>query len=195
MNREQYLIQATKRLAKAIFKPAGIEVPTDVKVTCGFPVSGGAGSRKRTIGQCFNRAASKAGVNEIFISPTIADTYEVLGTLIHELVHAVDDCVNGHTGEFVRMAKAVGLTGKPTQCGAEKGTELWDKLEAYITKHGEYPHEELMVGSKKQTTRMLKIECPCCGFKVRASRKVIEDMNSEHIQCWVCGETRLQIGG
>ena len=175
MNREQYLIQATKRLAKAIFKPAGIEVPTDVKVTCGFPVSGGAGSRKRTIGQCFNRASSKAGVNEIFISPTIADTYEVLGTLIHELVHAVDDCVNGHTGEFVRMAKAVGLTGKPTQCGAEKGTELWDKLEAYIAKHGEYPHEELMVEGKKQTTRMLKIECPCCGFKVRASRKVIEE--------------------
>lgn len=195
MNREQYLIQATKRLAKAIFKPAGIEVPTDVKVTCGFPVSGGAGSRKRTIGQCFNRASSKAGVNEIFISPTIADTYEVLGTLIHELVHAVDDCVNGHTGEFVRMAKAVGLTGKPTQCGAEKGTELWDKLEAYIAKHGEYPHEELMVASKKQTTRMIKIECPSCDFKVRASNKVIEEMDTEYIQCWSCGETHLLIGG
>jgi len=195
MNREQYLIKATQRLAKSVFAPAGIEVPSDVKVTCGFPVSGGAGSRKRTIGQCFTRASSKAKVNEIFISPTIANTYEVLGTLIHELVHAVDDCENGHRGAFVRMADAVGLAGKPTQCGAEEGTELWTKLEKYIAKYGEYPHEELIVKSKTQTTRMIKIECPCCGFKVRASRKVIEEIDPEHLQCWSCGETSLQIGG
>ena len=194
MNRESYLINATKRLAKSVFAQAGIEVPSDVKVTCGFPVSGGAGSRKRTIGQCFNREASKAGVNEIFISPTISNTYEVLGTLIHELVHAVDDCVNGHRGEFVRIADAVGLVGKPTQCGAEEGTELWTKLEKYIAKYGEYPHEELMVETKTQGTRMIKIECSC-GFKVRASRKVIEEIDPEHLQCWSCGETSLQIGG
>jgi len=177
-------------LSKSLFTKNGQTVPADVRVSCSLPSRRAFGKRKRTIGQCYPRSCSSAKVNEVFVSPTIDESIQVLATLVHELCHAIDDCKSGHGKDFVKIARAVGLEGKPTQCTAVEGTPLYDLLANYVKRWGEYPHSKIDVTkqTKKQTTRMIKIECECCGFKVRASRKVIQEIEDEHFNCWSCGE-------
>ena len=55
MNREQWLENATSILRDGLFKQRGYEIPRDVKISCGFPPTGGT-SRKMTIGICFSRS-------------------------------------------------------------------------------------------------------------------------------------------
>jgi hypothetical protein len=52
-------------------------------------VSFGYGAKRESakiLGQCWKREATEDGVNHICISPEIADTAEVLATLLHELI-------------------------------------------------------------------------------------------------------------
>lgn len=172
LTREQWLRGAVDLLNERVFKPAGYETPSDVKVSCGWPSAGGVGSRQATIGQCFNRASSSNGVNEIFISPRLSDPIKCLDVLAHELVHAIDDCKSGHKGEFRKMATAIGLEGKMTSTVA--GEELAKRLNAISEFLGEYPHGELSANGKKQGTRMKKIACDSCDFAFRASQKQID---------------------
>lgn len=187
-SREEWLQAAVRELQADVFTPAALEIPADVKVSCGWPSSGGVGSRKMTVGQCFNRASSKAGINEIFISPTQNDSVKVLDILAHELIHAIDDCENGHKAAFKRMAVAIGLEGKMTSTVA--GEELEAKLRSIVEDMGEYPHEELSVSNrKKQSTRMIKVECEKahCDFSFRASRKQIMHIDFEEKGCLIYG--------
>jgi hypothetical protein len=175
--REQWLNAAAELLGDKVFQPVGFDIPSDVKVSCGWPSSGGVGSRQATIGQCFNRASSSNGVNEIFISPKLSDATKVLDVLAHELIHAIDDCKNGHKGAFRTMAKAIGLEGKMTATIASP--ELLERLNAISEFLGEYPHGELSANGKKQGTRMKKISCNSCDFAFRASQKQIDSIDFE----------------
>jgi len=171
-SRERYLMDSVKLMNDRVFKQSGYEVPKDVKVSCGFPASGGrTGSKKMTVGTCHNRASSKAEINEIYISPTQADSLEVLGILAHELIHAIDDCENGHKGLFRTIAVDIGLTGKMT--ATTIGDKLKIKLQSIIAELGKYPHAEVSTGNKKkQGTRMLKHVCEHdCGASCYQSAK------------------------
>ena len=157
LTREQWLNAATELLNDKVFQPVGFDIPKDVKVSCGWTSSEwedalcGTGSRQTTIGQCCSRAASSNNVNEIFISPKLSDALRVLDVLAHELIHAIDDCQNGHKGAFRTMAKAIGLEGKMTSTTASP--ELLERLTAISEFLGEYPHGELTANGKKQGTR------------------------------------------
>lgn len=169
MNREQWLLSATDEL-KALFKQIGEEVPSDVKVSCGFPLGYRAGSKHQAIGVCHPRSHSESGVNEIFINPNQDDSLRVLDVLTHELIHAIDDCKSGHGAEFRRMALAIGLTGKMTATVASP--ELEEKLKAILEKIGDYPHAKIEATRKKQSTRMIKHVCEHdCGAIIYQSRK------------------------
>jgi hypothetical protein len=199
LNRETWLKMVTTEHLSKLFKQAGnYIIPEDVKVSCGFPPSGNRGTKQKTLGVCFNRASSVNGINEIFISPVLDDTSRVLDVLIHELIHAVDDCVHGHKGLFKQIALAVGLEGKMTATVA--GEELQKKLKAIIDVVGEYPHSELKLSGKKQTTRNIKLACNCCEFSFRTSRKNIELMEQKaweftdcNIVCPACEHGSLDI--
>ena len=187
ITREEYLAKATKELGRLVFKPAGYELP-ETAVSCSWP--GGRSDRKKTIGQCWPRAASAAKVNEIFISPMIEDSADAIDILAHELVHAVDDCQNGHKAAFVKICKDIGLTkGKPTSAGA--GEELRATIEKIVTKIGQYPHKKLSAGShiKKQTTRMIKVECGDCGAVFRMSRMWANEVRS----CPCCQSENVEV--
>jgi len=172
-NRETYLNKAVRELNTRVFKRAGYEVPSDVKVTCGWPSKSATSRKSRRIGECWPRSVSAAGVNEIFISPTIADSVDVLDILAHELIHAIDDCVNGHRAPFKRIALAIGLEGKMTSTTA--GEELKATFEKIVAKLGEYPHATMdFTNRKKQSTRLLKLECFSCEAIWRMSRKWAE---------------------
>ena len=191
VTRENWLIMATDKLNNGVFKQHGYEVPQDVKVSCGFPASGGrTGAKHQAIGTCHNRASSKAGVNEVYISPTQDDSIRVLDVLTHELIHAIDDCEHGHKGLFRTIAVDVGLEGKMTSTHA--GKELTAKLEKIVKELGEYPHAEVSTANKKkQGTRNIKVECSSCGFGWRASQTMIDRMTNA--TCNGCGSDTLTI--
>ena len=80
----------------------------EVRVSCGWPVRGGVARRRTVIGQCFPPSLCKDGTPQIFISPRLADSIDVLGTLLHELLHASVGCQHGHKKPFSQAARKVG---------------------------------------------------------------------------------------
>ena len=167
--REEWLNRAVESLREHVFEPVGEVVPP-VRVSVGWPKGG-----RKVIGQCWKTDAADDEVSQVFISPVLSDPAEVLETLVHELVHAVDNCESGHRGEFRRIALDVGLAGKMTSTHA--GPELLIKLMAVSEELGEFPHAALtpaLSGVKKQGVRMLKVVCPDDGYIVRTTQKWLD---------------------
>jgi hypothetical protein len=102
INRERWLLRGIDAL-RPLFADHDYQLP-EVMVSCGFPSTG---KRSRHVGQCWSRSASDRAVNQIFISPVLHEPVAVLDTLVHELVHAMDDCHSGHGKNFRRIAMAV----------------------------------------------------------------------------------------
>jgi hypothetical protein len=177
--REAWLEAAVVRLGR-MFKEFNIEIPA-VKVSVGWPSKGGLAKRNKVIGQCWKGSVSEDGVSQIFISPTHDNEIRVLATLVHELIHAWDDCESGHKGEFARVAKLVGLQGKMTATEVLVGTALWNTLDAIREDMGEWPHsalntEEMDKQRPKQPTRMIKLVVRGCDcqYTVRTTQKHID---------------------
>jgi hypothetical protein len=159
---------------RPLFNVAGIEPPEDIAVSCGWPSKNARRRRAQRIGECWRAECSQAGRPEIFISPVIADPIEVGHVLVHELIHAaLPDA--GHRPPFKRAATNLGLTGKMTATVPTEG--LRRQLAELTERMGEpYPHALLDPGAdlQKQSTRLIKLECPACGYVIRTTRKWIE---------------------
>lgn len=190
--REQWLESAVLQLrplldeVKDVFlgderEPAsgGRDLPA-VRVSVGWPSRGGTASKGKVIGQCWKSVVATDGVAQIFMSPILGDdVVKLLGVLLHEIIHAWDDCEAGHKGRFARTARALGLRGKMTATVVEVGSELFDELTVIAEGLGEYPHailrfEEMEKQRKSQPTRMLKLECPEDGYIVRTTQKWLD---------------------
>ena len=169
LTREAWLLFAVGHIAP-IFNEAGYAVPR-VRVACAIPATSKRGS---AVGQCWPTTRSEDLVNEIYISPVHSDPVEVLDTLTHELVHAVDDCQHRHGKEFKEIALAVGLQGKMREASA--GPQLRLRLQSIatvmITELGPYPHAKLSVGGAmyESSRKPARAECPRCKFKVSMLR-------------------------
>jgi hypothetical protein len=177
-NREAWLQLAAEAMTPWLQEVEDVEVPK-MWVSIGFP--GGRSKKSTTVGQCWSRGSSEDGINHIFISPVRGTeaSVEALGTLLHEMIHAADDCQSGHTKNFIRIARAVGFIPKWTS-SSNRSPELTERLEGLVERFGPLPHGAL-VGevaadqAKKQGTRMLKLEAPCCGYLVRTSQKWVDE--------------------
>ena len=188
--REEYLQKAKDELNDRVFKQAGYEIP-EVKIACSWAL-GTADKNKKTLGQCVPRSWSKANINEIMIMPTVDDSEQVIDTLAHELVHAVDDNKSGHGAGFRKICLAVGLNGSSQMRYACAGDELKQTITEIVKDIGLYPHSELQIHKRKrQTTRMLKVSCTECNFSYRTSRKNIGMM--ANTICNGCGSDSLEI--
>lgn len=183
--RESWLMEAVDHVTElfAQTKEDGepVSVPP-VHISCGFP----AGNVRKTIGQCWKAESSEDGVGHVFVSPVLKDPVEVLGVIIHELCHAIDNCQSGHKGRFRKLAVQMGLEGKMT--ATHVGDALAGLLKPIVQTLGEYPHPALNLSAapvKKQTTRMVKAQCKevieggersgeTCGYLVRTTHKWLE---------------------
>jgi len=200
VTREEWLQRANDIMRVELFKPAGYDLPEDVQITVGYPLGYRSSSKMQTVGQCFPRKASSAGVNEVILNIKLGSTSEdkkeirentetVLDILVHEDSHAIDDCQHGHGPEFREIATSVGL------CGPMRSTKATDELKQFfidkvISEIGEFPHRALTANRKKQSTRMLKVACSHeCGFQFYTSRKQLNDIN--YVECHGCGELGL----
>jgi hypothetical protein len=202
ITREEWLHLAIEAL-RPRFEEIGFPLPEKIHVSVGF----GYGAKRESatiLGQCWPTTLSEDGLNHIFISPEMNDAARVLDVLIHELVHAADNCKNGHKGDFAKFAKKLGLTGKMTATVAT--AELAETLRELSKAIGPYDHAKLYTmgapikpkedpkdspeepeepeapaapsGPKKQGTRMLKVacnsECECGGYVVRTTARWLE---------------------
>ena len=181
--REEYLVASDTLLNKYVFNAEGINsIPSNVVYSCSFATTGNRiGAKHITLGQCFDPACSSDKVNfQIVITPLLDDVLKVLATQVHEKIHKIVGLACGHKGAFPRMCKTVGLEGKPSATHA--GSKLKETLQEIADELGPYPHSALDTSErKKQSTRMVKCECPECGMVVRASRKALEN-GPPH--CW-----------
>lgn len=171
--REEWLKWLTHSL-RPLFSQHGAEIPQKVRTSCGWPSRLAMSKSKRRIGECWSDKRSADKHHEIFISPTLSEPIHVAETLVHELVHAVVGIEHGHKTPFRRLALAVGLEGKMTATHA--GQELRNLLDRLTTEAGPYPHGEVSFDQeeKKQSTRLLKVECPGCGYVVRVTQKWLD---------------------
>ena len=80
MTREEWLNAGLTNLRPWFRDRAGVEIPSDTRVSVGFP---GGGSARKRIGECWARRMSKDNVNEIFINPTLSDPVQMLDVLAH----------------------------------------------------------------------------------------------------------------
>lgn len=180
LTREEWLMKGSEVILPWI-KSAGGGATPKFRVSVGWPLGGRAKQKKggggsHRIGECFCCSCSKDGTHEIFISPELDQPLNVLDVLTHELIHAFVGIKAKHGAEFKVVAVKVGLTGKMTATVA--GAELEGKLLELAEKLGKYPHASLGTGGDrlkpKQTTRLIKLECPGCGYTVRTTQKWID---------------------
>jgi len=174
--REQWLNNAVTSV-RGIFHANGFPIPDHVRVSCGFP-SKRARSLYRNVGEHFSPDASEDATHQIFISPVLDDSVEVLGVLVHELTHAVTG--SSHGTEFKHCARKVWLEGSLTQ--TKVGAQFRSNFAPILESLGIYPHAKLNVASsyKVQGTRMIKATCHEdngsltggeCGYTIRLSNK------------------------
>jgi hypothetical protein len=172
VTREEWLIQASKLLAKELFTPVGLKVPAKLRVSVGQPF--GRGSKGSAIGQCWFPESSADAHHELFVSPTLSDPLRILDVLTHELLHAALPLGTGHRGKFLRGCALLGLEGKPTATVA--GSDLAKTLKRLRRQLPRLKHGALSAasGPRKQGTRQLKCECPKCGYIARTTAKWLE---------------------
>jgi hypothetical protein len=168
--REDWLRRATDLLRPA-FLQRGAQLPAHLHLSVGFPSVGALRRKAPRVGECWSPQASRDGAAHLFLSPLLSEPVEVLAVLVHELVHAAVGTAAGHGPVFRRLALALGLRGKMKATVA--GPELGAQLEQLHRELGAFPHAGLLdLGLRtKQSTRLLKIDCPECGYTARTTAK------------------------
>ncbi|MCP4900014.1 MAG: transcription elongation protein SprT [bacterium] len=173
MTREEWLMFGISQLRDE-FRANGAPVPRKIRASCSWPSKGALAQKKRVIGEAWSSENSGDGTFEVFISPVLKKPVEVLGTLVHELVHCAIGIDQKHNSRFRALAVRMGLEGKMT--AAVAGDELAKRLRVIAKDAGKYPHAELVHSNapKKQGTRMLKLQCNECGYTVRTTQKWVD---------------------
>lgn len=166
MNRETWLLAAASELRKLF--PTEYFIP-EFHVSIGLP-SGGC--HNLTMGETFSNDTSNDGLCSVFISPKFDDPIKVLRTLLHEMIHVENNCLDNHNRRFAKIAREVGLAGPPT--ATYTTPELRVKLQKLSRKLGPYPHSAMsFVNEKTQKTYLKKLQCSC-GYLIRTTQIQID---------------------
>src|SRR5215471_9917303 len=164
LERQQWLEHAVEAL-RTRFADVGYTIPQKIRVSIGWPkraASCGA------IGECWATEASSDRHSELFVSPELTEGGRILDVLAHEMVHATVGTGAGHRKPFKQCALKIGLVGPMRTTTA--GPEFVAWAETLFKRIGPYP-AGFLTYTPRQSTRMLKCECPTCGYVARVSHK------------------------
>ena len=154
--REEWLMRAVEEFAD-ILGPKGLGVSKEtseplvdaVRVSIGYPRRRRFADKNCLGGDCLPASISAANVHEIFIPPTVYDTYSALRVLEHAISHVVLD-------SHIKLAGD--LVGSPVDL---------DKIGIRL---GPLPHAEIHSYEKKADTRLLLAQCPNPACQLATSR-------------------------
>ena len=164
--RESWLRSATN-LLRAYFEMLGYALPEKIRFAIAFT----SGGKKGISGECWHPDASADGHYEIIIKADKDDPVEILGILVHTLVHSMLPPTVKHGKEFREIALRVGLEGKMRE--TTPAPLLRERLVAIAATLGALPHAKLDFAArsdapKKTGVRSLKAECSkACGYTIR----------------------------
>lgn len=190
MNREEWLTQVAKGIEPWF---AEFNKPLKpYKITAGWPASGAARTKKgQVLGVCYPAEWSKGNQYEIVITlamgdgatDQLADPVEIAAVVAHELCHVADEMQHQHYKPFADLAYGIGLEGKPTSTTA--GPLFKQRIAPILESLPPYPHHclDLANNRKKQSTRMIKVQCDDCGYVARTSNKWIDDVGAPLCPC------------
>ena len=179
-SRESWLRSATAAL-RPYFESCGFVIPDNMRFAIAFPSTGRRGAR---VGECWHCSTSEDGNYEIIVRADIADPVEVLGVLVHELIHAVLPVDAGHGKLYREAAIKIGLKAR---CATPCQTSFAASPRRAGRKLGALPHARLNIERgrdnrpadrpKKQRARLLKAECDGegCGYTVRITAKWVDE--------------------
>ena len=154
---------------KSLFAEHGYEVP-EVRVTLGFTSKG---LRSSTVGECWPRKASTSNINHIFISPANTSSAAIIATLIHECIHAIDDCEHAHGKEFKEIALRIGF--KVPMRSTPAGEELAARIAGIVTKIGEYEGSTIKAIHQPKLQRpSARARCSRCRYTITMLREFLE---------------------
>lgn len=174
-SREEWL-NAFIAAARPVFKKLELELPEKIRASVGFMFRGG-----KAIGQCWHEAASTDGTREIFVIPTLDDSYRIADVLTHELAHTLFGPDEKHGRNFKAAVTKLGLEGKATATVAGPGWLEW--ASPILEELGKIPHAALdptLSGVKKQKTYLIKASCGICDVIFRITAKAA---NGKELRC------------
>lgn len=122
------------------------------RLSCGWPSKRAVHCYHPRMAECHSPTSSRAGVYEIFVSPTLEDSLEVAGAVVHELCHVKAGVEAGHGKRFKEVCRQVGLT-EGTAANASPGPTLAEYLRTKIDQLGEYPHKALLPSKRKRRSK------------------------------------------
>lgn len=145
MYREEWLEKSVKLLEEKVFKnPSLMEHPSAMpekwKITCGWA----KGVTDRCMGACVDPVCSKDGTTHLFIIPTQEDSFSVLSTIVHEMIHAIVGIQEGHTGKFRDMALYLQMTKPMTSSHIVPETPVYNVVMEILEIMGPYPHAAMV---------------------------------------------------
>ena len=121
------------------FEIVGLTVPkvsvqTGQTITCsnGLPA----------LGQCSPSDSSPFRLPVIVVNETLIEPVEILSVLMHEMLHAVDNCVSGHGPWFQGWANALDLVFCPHPATIP-GSTLRRGLQSIAAGLGRYPEPKV----------------------------------------------------
>lgn len=167
--REAWLLALVERL-RPLYNG---ELPDTIRISTGFSSKG---ARSKVVGECWHAEAADDKCPHIFIHPGQRDSLEVAAIVAHELIHACRPEAK-HGARFKAMALALGLEGDMR--ATRPGPRFDETAAPLLAELGDYPHAKLNAhgvssNGPKQSTRMLKCECPECGYTVRTTQKWLD---------------------
>jgi hypothetical protein len=168
VNREAWLRAAYALLRRKLLK----EAPERVALSWSFPAKGGTSATRRRIGECHYKGGSADGSIEgdrvLLISPMLKTPFDLVETLLHEMVHAALPMGCGHRKQFSQLARRTGLV-KPwtaTKASEELAKRIKDEI---LPSLPAWPGGWLQIQTT-QKNRQLKAVCEC-GRILRGSLK------------------------
>ena len=190
MTPDQWLNAMMGDLADKVLVPSGLDTNVDANAPIGemtrarssLPSKQAVSPGKQLVKQTWAAQYSSDGYTEIFVSPTIKETKQILGSLLHQMVRTAVGLYHNHDATFKREAQRVGLDVLPGETqwadAIHPTTGLNSVFDDLIRKHGDFPAGSLdyrsAPGQKKQGTRNLVAYCvnTSCGTVVTDAKGV-----------------------
>jgi len=161
---------------KGWFDDLGFPLP-EVSIKTGFP---SAGKRSPNISDSWTINDGNAHV--ILIRPDNDQAEDVAAAIAFQMCHIATGDRDAHGHLFRHLAISIGLRGTKTE--SRPGTLFKEMIKPTLRRLGKLPSSGISpvesVKKTTQSTRLLKVSCPECGYVARVSRKWLDEVGPPH---------------